>query len=125
MINKLRFEEEKIIKDIRNLLEEEDFCKPVRENNFWSNNYIEYKINGDKNTILSADECLDKIRPYLRDINNLKQSDTGKTQLTKTINFISSKDDKDEERVMHSKSNNIEIMISEEAIKLQKKIWIH
>ena len=32
-----------------------------------------------------------------------------------TINFISCKDDNDEERVMHSKSDNIEIMISDEA----------
>ena len=32
-----------------------------------------------------------------------------------TINFISAKDDNDEERVMHSKNDNIEIMISDEA----------
>ena len=35
-------------------------------------------------------------------------------QLTIAINFVSSKD-KDEERVMHSKSNNIEIMINDKA----------
>ena len=97
-----RSEEEKIIKDIRNLFrlkkevkgikdivlrniknlfeyekEEENFYKPVRVNNFWSNNYTEYKSNGDKNRLLSAEGYLDKIRPYLIDIiNDLKQSDT-------------------------------------------------
>ena len=64
---------------------------------------------------ISVEEYFYKIRPYLRDTkSNLKQSDTGKTQLTTTIDFISSKDDNDEERVMHSKRDNIEIMISDE-----------
>ena len=54
-----------------------------------------------------------KIRWYLKDIlNNLKNSDSWKTQLTVAINFISSKNN-DEERVMHSKSDNIEIMIND------------
>ena len=42
-------------------------------------------------------------------IINLQKCDTRKIQLTIAINFISSKD-VDEERVMHSKSNNIEFM---------------
>ena len=41
-----------------------------------------------------------------------KKSDTLKIQLTIAINFISSKDI-GKERVMHSKSDNIEIMINE------------
>ena len=42
------------------------------------------------------------MRPYLKDIiNDLKQSDTWKIQLTITISFISSVDDNDEKRVMH------------------------
>ena len=53
--------------------EEGKYCKSVRVNNFWSNNYIEYKSNGDKNRMLSVEEYLDKIRPYLRNIiNDLK-----------------------------------------------------
>ena len=146
----LRFEEEKIIKDIRNLnrpkkeqngttikdvrnlfrlktevkginyivirnirtlfeyeKEEENYDKPVRINNLWGNNYIEYKSNGDENKILSVEEYLDKIRPYLRYIvNDLKQSNTWKIQLTITFNFTPSKDDYDEEHVMLSKSDN-------------------
>ena len=42
-----------------------------------------------------------------------------KIQLTMTINFLSSKDS-DEIRTMHTKSNNIEIMIGNETDKLLK-----
>ena len=90
---------------IRNLLqyEEEDYYKPVRVSNFWSNNYIEYEINSDRNKTLSVEEYLNIVRPYLKDIiNNLEKSDTWKIQLTIAITFISSKDN-DEQRVIHSK----------------------
>ena len=76
--------------------------------------------NGDTNKALSIEEYLDKIRPYIKDIiNDLKKSDTGKLQLTIVINFISSKDT-GEEHVMHSKSDNIEIIISDKVIKQMK-----
>ena len=75
---------------------------------FWSNNYIENKSNSDRNKTLSVEEYLNKIRPHLKDIaNNLKKPDTWKIQLIIANNFISSLDN-DEERVMHSKSDNIE-----------------
>ena len=108
---------DRILRDIKNLLEyeEENYYKPVRVNNFWSNNYTEYESSGDRNKILSVEEYLSKIRPYLKDIiNNLKKSDTWKIQLTIANNFIFSIDN-NEERVMHSKINNIEIMINDEA----------
>ena len=45
--------------------------------NFWSNKYIEYESNGDRNKTVSAEEYLNKIRPYLKDIiNDLKKSCT-------------------------------------------------
>ena len=52
-------------------------------------------------------------------INNPKKFDTFKIQLTITINFISSKDN-DEACVIHSKSDNIEIMNNDEADKVIK-----
>ena len=55
-----------------------------------------------------------KIKPYLKDINNLKKSDTWRIQLAIANNFISSIDN-DEKHVMHSKSDSIEIMINDEA----------
>ena len=76
---------------------------------------IEYRSNNDRNRTLSVEEHLNRIRPYLKGIiNNLKKYDTWKIQLTIAINFISSKDN-GENRVMHLKSNNIEIMVNDEA----------
>ena len=110
---------DRILRNIKNLFEheetEETYYKPVRVSNFWSNNYNEYESNSDKNKTLSVEEYPNKISPYLKDIiYNLKKSDTGKIQLTVANNLISSIDN-DEECVMHSKSDNIEIMINDEA----------
>ena len=71
--------ETKVIKDIKNIFEhkeEENFYKPIKVSNFWSNNYIECKSKGDRNKTLSVEEYLNKISPCLKDINNLKKSDT-------------------------------------------------
>ena len=40
----------RVIRDIRNLFEheEEDYFKPLRVGNFWSNKYIEYESTGDR-----------------------------------------------------------------------------
>ena len=73
--------------------------------------------------MLLVEEYLNKIRPYLKDIvNNLKESLMEKIQLTITNNFISSIDN-DEECVMHLKSDNIEIMINDEADKVIKELF--
>ena len=103
--------------------EEEDYFKPVRIGNFWSNNYIGYKSKGDRKT-LSVKKYLNKIRPYLKDIiNNLKKPDTWRIQLTITINFISSKDDNNEEHLMHSKSNTRDIMINDKADEVKEELF--
>ena len=120
--------EDRILKDIKNLFkhekEEENYYKPERVRNVWSNNYIEYKNNGDKKRILSVEEYLDKIRQYLKDIiNNVKQSDTWKIQLAITVNSISSEDGNDEEFVMHSQNDNIEIMISDAKNEIIEKLF--
>ena len=57
---------------------------------------------------MSLEEYLNRIKPYLKDItSDLQESDTWKIQLTVAISFISPKD-ADEERVMHSESNNLQ-----------------
>ena len=102
MMENPRREEEKMIKDIRNLFkreketnvlkdrvlrdtkhlfeyeEQENYYESVRVSNFWSNSYIEYDSNRDRNKIISVEKYLNKISPYLKDINNLKKSDTWK-----------------------------------------------
>ena len=48
---------DRILKDIKTLFEHEEdknYLKPVRTSNFWNNNYIEYKIKGDRNQKLSV-----------------------------------------------------------------------
>ena len=100
---------------------EEGYYKQVRVGNFWSNSYIEYESNGYRNKTLSIEEYLNKIKPCLKDmINDLKKSDTWKIHLKIAINFMSSKDN-DEECVMHSKSDNIEIMINDKADEVIRK----
>ena len=90
------------------LFEQQEECyKPKRVSNLWNNNYIECESNGDKNRNLSLDEYHNKIDPHLRNmIIDLQNYDTWKIQLTIAINFISSKD-AEEDRVMHSRNNNI------------------
>ena len=72
-----------------------------------NNDCIEYERNGDKNRNLSIDEYLSKTELYLRNIIiSLQNSDTWESQLTITINNISSKDS-EKDRVMHSSSDNL------------------
>ena len=95
---------------MKTLFEEEDddeYYKPKRVSNFWSNDYIEYEINGNRIENLSLEEYLNKAKPYLRDvILDLQELETCIIQLKIENNFISSKYT-EEERVMHSKSDNI------------------
>ena len=72
-----------MLRDIKNLFEHEEevenYYKPVRVSNIWSNNYIEHESKGDRNKTLLVEEYLNKIRPYLKDIiNNLKILTRGK-----------------------------------------------
>ena len=81
--------ENEAIKDILDIFlsMKKIITKQVRIGSFWSNNYIEYESNGDRNKTLSTEEYLNKTRRYLKDIiNDLKKYDTWKIQLT-IINF--------------------------------------
>ena len=55
---------DRILGDIKNIFqhEEENYCKPIRVNNFWSNNCIEYESKCDRSKTLSVEEYLNKIR---------------------------------------------------------------
>ena len=95
----------------RLLGESKDYYKPIKPVISFNDNYIEYKSNGDKNKNLSPKEYLDMIEPYLSDIiNDYKK---WKIQLAMRINFISSKDLK-ETGTMHTRSDNVKIMMSSE-----------
>ena len=89
----------------------ENNYKPVRIGNAFSSNDIEYKSSGDKDKTLSIKDYLDEIKPYLSDIiNDHKTKGEWKIHLRMAINFFSSKYF-EEISTMHSKSDNIEILI--------------
>ena len=75
-----RLIKDKIIRDIRALFEqEENYYEPKRVSSFWNNIYIKYENNADKNSNLSLDKYLNKIKPYLRNIIiYIQYSDTWK-----------------------------------------------
>ena len=54
----------KVLRGIENISEHEEekenYYKPVRVSNFWSNNYIKYESNSDRNKTLSVEENLKK-----------------------------------------------------------------
>ena len=98
-------------RDVKNLLDlliDENCYKPIRTNSAFHNNYIQYEIKGGKDKISSFKEYLNMIRPHSRDIINdhktqrewklysgnavidYKTQVEWKIQLTMVINFISS-----------------------------------
>ena len=69
-----------------------------------------YESRGDKDAKLALYEYFDKIKPYLKDmIDDYKSTGEWKIQITMRIIFISFID-KNEIQVMHTKSDNVEIM---------------
>ena len=83
--------------------------KPTLVKSGYNNNYIQYESKGDN--ILTIEEYLALIEPYLRElINDYKNKGEWKIQLTAQINFISLKPNSDETRVMHTRSDNEEFM---------------
>ena len=114
------------IRDVRNLFDlsiDKDYYKPIRTNDAFNNNYIEYESIGDKDKTLTIKEYLDMIRPYLSNIiNDHKTQGEWKIQLTITINFISSKDS-DEARIMHIKNLITEIMMGSETDEIIEELF--
>ena len=88
----------------------------------YNNNYIEYRSKGDK--LLTVEEYLDLIEPYLRElINDHKSKGEWKIQLTAQINFISSRLGSDETRVMHTRSVNEEFTKGSDTDEIIKKLF--
>ena len=119
------------MKDLFDLSIDEDYYKPIIARGAFDGSYIQYESKGDKGKNLSIKKYLNMIKPYLNDVINYHKtcalvryhsdnkawleetSSEWKTQLTMAIKFISSKHS-DETRTMHTKSNNVEIMMGSE-----------
>ena len=100
------------------------YYEPKKSSGAFDDKYIAYKsTNGSKNT--SIEQYLQKIRLYLGImIDKLKKSGEQKIQLTINVNFMSSKDNNDK-RIMHSKSDHLEIMTSNQlGLETSKKLVI-
>ena len=69
-----------------------------------------YESRGDKDANLALYKYFEKIKPYLKDvIDDYKSKGEWKIQITMRIIFICFID-KNETQVMHTKSDNVEIM---------------
>ena len=110
------------IRDVRSLFNQsfdKDYYKPIKTIGSFDNknNYIEYESKGDKDKKLSPKEYLNMIRPYYKTTLG-----KWKFQLTMSINFISHKDSNNT-RTMHTKSDNIEIMMSSETDEIIEELF--
>ena len=98
---------------------DKDYHKPKFVKSGNSNNYTRYESTGDK--ILIVKEYLGLIEPYLADmITDYKSKGEWKIQLTAEINFTSLKPDSNETGIMHTKSDNEEIMVGSDTMMLLK-----
>ena len=101
---------------------DEDYYKPTLVKNGYNSNYIQYESKGDK--ILTMKEYLGLIEPYLVDmINDYNSKGEWKIQLTAEINFTSLKPDSNETRIMHTKSDNTEIMAGSDTNEVIEKLF--
>ena len=93
-----------------NELNEEDYYKPTEVKSAFDGSYVLYESRGDKDANLTLYEYFDKIKPYLKDmIDDYKSKGERKIQITMRIIFISFIN-KNETQVVHTKSDNVEIM---------------
>ena len=119
---------------------DEDYYKLIITKGAFNNNYIQYESKGNKGKNISIKKYLNMIRPYLSDVINdhkthgLVRYHSGnktwveetprewKIQLTMAINFISSRDS-DETRTMHTKSNDVKIMMCSETNEIIEELF--
>ena len=107
------YREIKDIKDLFKLSIDKDYYKPILTKSGYNGNYVQYESKGDK--ILTPKEYLALIEKYLRElIKEYKLKGEWKVQLTAEINFISLRPGSDETRIMHTRSDDIEIMIGDD-----------
>ena len=101
---------------------DKDYYKPTLVKSGYNNNYIQYESKGDK--ILTVKEYLSLIELYSADmINDYKSKGEWKIQLTAEINFISLKPGSNETRIMHTESDNEEIMIGSDTSDVIKELF--
>ena len=92
---------------------DKDYYKSILVKSGYNGNYVQYESKGDK--ILTLKEYLALIEKYLRKlISYYKNKGEWKVQLIAEISFISLKPGSDEACIMHTRIDNIEIMIGDD-----------
>ena len=93
-----------------NEVNEEDYYEPREIKNAFGGGYVLYQSRGDEDNMLVLYEYFNKIKPYLKDvINDYNSKGEWKIQIVMRIIFTSFID-KNETQVMHTKSDNVNIM---------------
>ena len=128
------------VRDLFDLSIDEDYYEPILVKSAFDGNYIQYESRGDKGKTLSIKRYLKMIKPYLSDLINKhkthglaryhsgskswieKTSSEWRIQIAMAINFICSKDS-DETQTMHTKGNNVEIMVGSETDEIIKDFF--
>ena len=106
------------MKDLYRILD----YKPVLISAGFNYNYLEYGSDG--NNSLSFMEYLNLIKPYLEDlINEKKNKDEWKLQLTAKISFVSLKPDSDETCLMYTRSDPEEFMNGSETEEIIESLY--
>ena len=109
-LKKLNKYEDNITHGLDYLFNEEDYYKPTEVKSTFDGNYVLYESRGDKDGKLALYKYFVKIKSHLKDmIDYYKSKGEWKIQITMRIIFISFID-KNETQVMHTKSDNVEIM---------------
>ena len=92
---------------------DKDYYKPILTKSGYNGNFVQYESKGAK--MLTLIEYFALIEEYKRElIEEYKLKGEWKVQLKAEINFISLKPSSDETRTMHTRSDNIEIMIGDD-----------
>ena len=107
------------VRDLFNIVNYE----PILIKTGFDNNYLEYR--SESNDLLSFEEYINLIKPYLNDlINDKKDKGEWRLQLSAEISFVSQKPDSDKKRVMYTKSICEEFMIGSETEEITEKVFI-
>ena len=113
------------IRNIQDLFKssiDEGYYKTTLVKSGYNSNYAQYESKGDKT--LTVKEYLGLIEQYLANmINDYKRKGEWKIQLTAEINFTSLKPDSNETRIMHTKSDNTEIMTGSDTNKVIEELF--
>ena len=109
-LKKLQKYQDNITYGLDYLFDEEDCYKPTEVKSAFNGNYVFYESRGDQDGKLSLYEYFDNIKPHLKDmIYYYKSKGKWKMQIVMRTIFISFID-RNKTQLMHTKSDNVEIM---------------